>query len=776
MAYQSEIEKLEQRFREKPEQWFAALADAYRKADQVEKALDVVRAGLEKRPNYTSGHIVLGRCLLDQANDPEAAHAFERVLELDAENIIALKSLSEIADRQGDQPGSKRWLERLLEVDPMNDEARLALESLEAEGVVSAEPVGGPPAVAEPEPEIEVVLPQEQPREAVAEVEPEVVAEPEPAPAPVSEVQTEPTEAISDDVIDEEVLQLETPELAAKISDEFPVPDFDTAVIEPSPLIEPTVDEEEVEELELERSWDFESDVPTVQMEPFGLERVEEPDLEFAGESFEEVVQESAAEDAESQHVEAEEPVWGQASQETIDVSAEQVEDVASDVAPESLEVTSFDEELAWDAGERLSREITDEDLREAERAHEESLEETAHYIPGLEYAEVPDIASGPTAHSDEEVVAEQTAIPEEEADVEGGTAPHEEPRPLAEIPGEAWTAPEFEVTDDEPVPEQEDVLEVEAASETDAVDVPVWGIDERSSEQGAVEVEEEAVAPTDAQPLPSGFEAGLVDEVDVGITAEEPEELFAESDAVADRSQRATAGLPLIVPDEEQELAADDEREPEPEPEPVLTETMAEVYARQGLFGEARHIYEQLLAARPGDPELETRIAELDRRATARRRDEREELAERFAAASTGGGSVRAMLAEVSATRLGLDSSPGAAPQPFEHEVGASESGRDAALDFAFAGADDEPLAAPSAPADDDLSLATVFGEEPTASPPAPEEDSASGRKGQESSYDEFFGGGEAPPPDAEPSSDTPSSEGDGDEGFQDWLESLKT
>jgi tetratricopeptide (TPR) repeat protein len=121
MPYQSEIEKLEQRFREKPEQWFAALADAYRKAGEVERALDVVRAGLEKRPNYTSGHIVLGRCLLDQLNDPEAAQAFERVLQLDAENIIALKSLSEIAERQGDGGAARRWLDRLLEVDPMND-------------------------------------------------------------------------------------------------------------------------------------------------------------------------------------------------------------------------------------------------------------------------------------------------------------------------------------------------------------------------------------------------------------------------------------------------------------------------------------------------------------------------------------------------------------------------------------------------------------------------------------------------------------------------------
>jgi tetratricopeptide (TPR) repeat protein len=219
MPYQSEIEKLEQRFREKPEQWFAALADAYRKAGEVERALDVVRAGLEKRPNYTSGHIVLGRCLLDQLNDPEAAQAFERVLQLDAENIIALKSLSEIAERQGDGGAARRWLDRLLEVDPMNDEARAALEALEADAV-------GAPAE---EPVYEASR-WEEPERPVESVDAGSTVEVEEHRVPVSEVPTGPTEAIDiddrdvEEAMEEEELELETPELAAKISDEFPVP------------------------------------------------------------------------------------------------------------------------------------------------------------------------------------------------------------------------------------------------------------------------------------------------------------------------------------------------------------------------------------------------------------------------------------------------------------------------------------------------------------------------------------------------------------------------
>ncbi len=132
MAYQSEIEKLEQRYEENPKQWFAALADAHRKAGKLDLALEYVRGGLEMRPDYASAHIVLGRCLLDKRDDVAAAEAFERVLQLDAENIIALRSLSEIAERCSDLAAARGWLARLLEVDPMNDEAQAMLDRLTA--------------------------------------------------------------------------------------------------------------------------------------------------------------------------------------------------------------------------------------------------------------------------------------------------------------------------------------------------------------------------------------------------------------------------------------------------------------------------------------------------------------------------------------------------------------------------------------------------------------------------------------------------------------------
>jgi tetratricopeptide (TPR) repeat protein len=113
MAATSEIQKLERRHAENPDgRYFAPLADAYRKTGQVDEALILVRTGIGKHPDYLSAHIVLGRCLLDKLDDEGAGQAFERVLGLDAENIIALKSLSEIAERRGDPIAARQWLQK----------------------------------------------------------------------------------------------------------------------------------------------------------------------------------------------------------------------------------------------------------------------------------------------------------------------------------------------------------------------------------------------------------------------------------------------------------------------------------------------------------------------------------------------------------------------------------------------------------------------------------------------------------------------------------------
>ena len=152
MAASSEIEKLERRYAENPDgRYFAPLADAYRKAGQVDSALELVRDGLEKHADYLSAHIVLGRCLLDKKDDEGAGQAFRRVMTLDSENIIALKSLAEIEERKGDLVQARQWLQQLLHIDPMNADAEADLTRLG--GAIASAPTASMEAVAvEPEP------------------------------------------------------------------------------------------------------------------------------------------------------------------------------------------------------------------------------------------------------------------------------------------------------------------------------------------------------------------------------------------------------------------------------------------------------------------------------------------------------------------------------------------------------------------------------------------------------------------------------------------------
>lgn len=131
MAYTSEIDKLERRHRENPEgRTFAPLADAYRKAGDVPRALEILKTGLQVHPEYLSASIVLGRCHLDLGDLTSAETAFRRVLDLDKENVIAIKALADITERQARFDESEHWLNYLLSIDGSNDEARGQLQRL----------------------------------------------------------------------------------------------------------------------------------------------------------------------------------------------------------------------------------------------------------------------------------------------------------------------------------------------------------------------------------------------------------------------------------------------------------------------------------------------------------------------------------------------------------------------------------------------------------------------------------------------------------------------
>jgi tetratricopeptide (TPR) repeat protein len=156
----SETEKLERRYAENPQGLtFAPLAEVHRKNGDTARALELLRPGLTLHPDYIPASIVLGRCHLDLGELPAAEAAFKHVLDLDAENVIALKALADIAERMFRFDDAERMLTALLAVDRSNDEARdqvarVAAARQQVAAGSATEPAPAPEA-APPEPAAE---------------------------------------------------------------------------------------------------------------------------------------------------------------------------------------------------------------------------------------------------------------------------------------------------------------------------------------------------------------------------------------------------------------------------------------------------------------------------------------------------------------------------------------------------------------------------------------------------------------------------------------------
>jgi tetratricopeptide (TPR) repeat protein len=205
----SEIEKLERRYAENPQGLtFAPLAEVHRKNGDTARALDLLRPGLELHPDYIPASIVLGRCHLDLGDLPAAETAFTHVLELDNENVIALKALADINERLHHFDRAESWLRQLLVLDRSNDEARAQLERIETaraqasevavRSSLAEEPIEvqevqevqmEPPETAAAEPVLEERLEEIPLAEAPAEPTPISIEEPSPAPLDLEEVE-----------------------------------------------------------------------------------------------------------------------------------------------------------------------------------------------------------------------------------------------------------------------------------------------------------------------------------------------------------------------------------------------------------------------------------------------------------------------------------------------------------------------------------------------------------------------------------------------------------
>ena len=131
MPNSARIDELQKKFYENPRRYFAPLADEYRKAGDLQGAIELCRTHLAQQPGHMSGHIVLGKALYEGGELDEARETFETALGLDPENLIALRHLGDIARQQGDAYGARQWYQRVLDADPRNDEIAAQIQLLD---------------------------------------------------------------------------------------------------------------------------------------------------------------------------------------------------------------------------------------------------------------------------------------------------------------------------------------------------------------------------------------------------------------------------------------------------------------------------------------------------------------------------------------------------------------------------------------------------------------------------------------------------------------------
>lgn len=142
-----EIQRFEDQYRRNPDSLvFARLADACRKAGDPERALQLLHDGIGKHPDYPTAHLVRARTLIDLGRPADAEESLRRVLELDGQNLVAMRDIAVLAEERGDPRESVGWYEQIATLDPGNPEAAEALDRLR--GAVPTTPRGLDPLPA----------------------------------------------------------------------------------------------------------------------------------------------------------------------------------------------------------------------------------------------------------------------------------------------------------------------------------------------------------------------------------------------------------------------------------------------------------------------------------------------------------------------------------------------------------------------------------------------------------------------------------------------------
>jgi predicted regulator of Ras-like GTPase activity (Roadblock/LC7/MglB family) len=109
-------------------QIFAALAEAYRKKGELEKAFQVCHNGLRIHPNYGPAHVVMAKVNMDRGLYDWAETEVEKARQVDGNNRTIELLLAEINIYKGEFQAAIKVLKRLAITDPGNDHVKRLID------------------------------------------------------------------------------------------------------------------------------------------------------------------------------------------------------------------------------------------------------------------------------------------------------------------------------------------------------------------------------------------------------------------------------------------------------------------------------------------------------------------------------------------------------------------------------------------------------------------------------------------------------------------------
>jgi tetratricopeptide (TPR) repeat protein len=148
---------------------FVSLAEAYRRSGDPIEALRILRDGCKRHPGLASGHIVAGWIHAGEGDAAEAEGAFRAALEIDPQNVAALKGLAEVLSDGGAFEEALTLLQTLQPLDPGDGELEGRIHALRA--------LPRSPDDEGDEAETEVPAVEEEPEPGPVWEDPEVAAE-----------------------------------------------------------------------------------------------------------------------------------------------------------------------------------------------------------------------------------------------------------------------------------------------------------------------------------------------------------------------------------------------------------------------------------------------------------------------------------------------------------------------------------------------------------------------------------------------------------------------